>query len=233
MEACRRTDSGKCWLRRPRRIDLAWLLITGFGLTAVATVGTAQDAAVPDAEARLEAFNADVETLTARFSQETWDVDGDLVDEAEGDFALMRPGRFRWHTESPYDQLVVADGKSIWMYDVELEQATRTPIDDISAANPGFLLSGERAIRDDYDIGSTYELDDREYIELLPKDPRADFSRILIAFNGTAPVELEVVDGLNQTTRIRFSDTQVNSPVDPAQFEFDPPPSVDVIGDRD
>ena len=38
--------------------------------------------------------------------------------------ALERPGRFRWQTKEPMEQLVVADGQKMWVYDVDLEQVT-------------------------------------------------------------------------------------------------------------
>lgn len=253
-------DFGKCWHRRRREtIDLptAFGRLLGvclLGLFTAATIhaqpdgdpasaaadapGVADAPDAPDAadeaaaRARLEAFNTEVSSLTASFTQETWTVDDELVDEAAGSFALLRPGRFVWHTESPFEHLVVADGEALWMYDVELEQATRTGIDKLSGANPGSLLSGDGAIDDSYRIVSSYRLDDRELIELVPLDPRAEYRRIVVAFRGAAPVALEIVDGLNQTTSIEFSEIEINPAIEAARFEFDPPAGVDVIGDE-
>ena len=118
------------------------------------------------------------------------------------------------------------------MYDVELEQVTRTPLDDLGTANPALLLSGERTIGDDFALERSYRADDLEFVELVARDPLADFSRVLVGFRGDAPVRIEIVDGLNQTTRVEFSDIELNADVDPATFEFEPPPNAAVIGDE-
>ncbi len=188
-------------------------------------------ATAPDPSTRLEAFNAEVTSLTAEFRQETWSAGPEgLVDTATGTFTLLRPGRFIWHTLTPYEHLVVADGTSIWMHDVDLEQVTRTDVEALPSANPGLLLSGDRAVSDDYEITRSYEVDQQEFIELVPRDARADYSRILVAFSGAALAALEIVDGLNQTTRIEFSDVTLNPDIDAARFVFEPPADASVIG---
>jgi outer membrane lipoprotein carrier protein len=34
------------------------------------------------------------------------------------------PDRFRWDYRKPYQQVIVADGTAIWIYDSDLEQVT-------------------------------------------------------------------------------------------------------------
>ncbi len=53
---------------------------------------------------------------------------------------------------------------------------------------------------------------------------------VLIGFQGNAPQQLELVDGLNQVTRIELMNLQINPDVADATFEFTPPAGVDVIG---
>ena len=43
------------------------------------------------------------------------------------------------------------------------------------------------------------------------------------------PRTLELADGLGQTTRIEFEDTQRNGPIPAARFHFTPPAGIDVI----
>jgi len=92
------------------------------------------------------------------------------------------------------------------------------------------LLSGDRGFRDGFDVVQTYKLDGLDWIKLKPKSGGADFSSVLIGFAGNAPQRLELVDGLNQVTRIELMDLTVNPDVADATFEFTPPPGVDVIG---
>jgi outer membrane lipoprotein carrier protein len=180
--------------------------------------------------ALLDRFVRNVTTLTADFDQETYSVDQELVETAAGQFSLLRPARFVWHYETPFEQLVVADGETLWMYDVELEQVTRTPLDDVAAANPALLLSGERSVGEEFIVEREYRESGLDLVELAPRDTHADFSRVVVGFREEAPVLIEIVDGLNQTTRIRFSNVELNGEVDPNTFVFEPPPQADVIG---
>ena len=42
----------------------------------------------------------------------------------KGDMIIRRPGKFYWKSQSPDPILVVADGKHLWTYDIDLEQVT-------------------------------------------------------------------------------------------------------------
>ena len=66
------------------------------------------------------------------------------------------------------------------------------------------LLSGDRSVRDGFDVVETYTVDGLDWVKLEPKAAGTDFTSVLIGFNGTAPQRLELVDGLNQVTRIEL-----------------------------
>ena len=178
----------------------------------------------------LEAFVADVRSLSAHFDQELWDDAGELLETAAGEFSLKRPDRFLWHYESDPEQYIVADGTDLWMYDVELAQDTRAPLDELAAASPALLLSGETGVGDSFEIERSYELDGVQWIKLLPKGGTGDFSSVLLGFEDGVPIAIEIVDGLDQTTRIAFSDVLVDPALDDRDFAFVAPAGVSVIG---
>ncbi|HZL94376.1 MAG TPA: outer membrane lipoprotein chaperone LolA [Vicinamibacterales bacterium] len=182
--------------------------------------------------ATLDAFLGDVHALTAEFRQELWTADQRLLQTETGTLSLRRPNRFRWTYREPTELTVVADGAQLWIYDIELAQVTVAPLDTTVESSPAMLLSGDRSVRDDFDVVQTYTLDGLEWVKLEPKTAGADFRSVQIGFNGTAPQRLELVDGLNQVTRIEFVDLAVNPVIDDAVFEFKPPAGVDVIGDE-
>lgn len=182
--------------------------------------------------ATLDAFLSDVHSLTAEFRQELWTADQRLLQTETGSLSLRRPNRFRWTYREPTELTVVADGAELWIYDIELAQVTVAPLDSTVESSPAMLLSGDRSVRDDFDVVQTYTLDGLEWVKLEPKTAGADFRSVQIGFNGTAPQRLELVDGLNQVTRIELLDLAVNPVIDDAVFEFKPPAGVDVIGDE-
>ena len=71
---------------------------------------------------RLRAFVRDTQTARAEFTQTVTDKNGRMVQQASGEFAIARPGRFRWNVEKPYKQLLVGDGERVWIYDADLNQ---------------------------------------------------------------------------------------------------------------
>lgn len=221
-------DSGKYWRRRPRGTTSRGLQFLATSL--LCSSAWAQSGGEPSLNA-LDAFIDDVETFSAAFSQETWTADDELVETATGTLSLQRPNRFRWSFRTPYEFLVVADGETLWMYDVELEQITRAHLEEELTATPAMLLSGERAASESFDVAQTYRIGELDWVKLVPKHAGTDYRDILIGFSNGLPEQLELVDGLSQVTRIQFSDIEVNKTLAGELFEFEPPEGIDVIGD--
>jgi outer membrane lipoprotein carrier protein len=214
--------------RRPRLPTDVVLALVAAAAGFVSFRVAAQEA--PGRLATLEAFLADVHTLKADFRQELWSADKKLLETETGTLTLERPNRFRWSYKQPNELLVVADGKKIWMYDADLAQVTVAPVDDTIASSPALLLSGDRNVRDGFDVARTYAGNGLDWVELTPKATGGDFSSVAIGFAGKLPQRLELVDGLRQVTKIELANLVVNPDIAGAEFEFEPPPGVDVIG---
>lgn len=172
-----------------------------------------------------------MQSLSAEFTQELWSSEHELIETSEGTLRLERPNRFEWHYRLPIEQRILADGERLWIYDIELEQVTVTGLDELGQANPAMLLGGDRGVRDSFDVVESVERDGRDWVRLEPKAAGGDFSSVSIALRDGTPEALEFVDGLGQTTRIAFSEIEINPPFAPGAFEFEPPPGVDVIGE--
>jgi outer membrane lipoprotein carrier protein len=202
-----------------------------FGMVSLAVPQQTDFAGTPDGNALLDSFLDDVETLQADFEQELWTADERLLETASGSLTLSRPNKFRWRYEEPYEQLVVADANNLWIYDVELDQATVTAMDETAASSPAMLLSGDRAVREGFTVVEAFEREGLEWIRLRPELEGTDFTSVLIAFDeDNAPRRLELVDALQQITRIEFSNVVVNPKLREDAFELDLPDGVDVIG---
>jgi outer membrane lipoprotein carrier protein len=173
-----------------------------------------------------------VRSLTADFKQETYGPDEQVVQTQSGKLSLQRPNRFRWSYAKPSELVMVADGKKLWMYDVDLAQVTVSPLDDTVGSSPAMLLSGDRDVRDEFNVVETFMRDGLEWVKLEPKAAGADFRSVTIGFEGAAPRRLVLVDGLNQITRISLANVAVNPELAESVFQFKPPPGVDVIGGK-
>jgi outer membrane lipoprotein carrier protein len=224
-------DSEKFWRRRLRPAIRHAVLSS---LAVVAGAAAQEPArAVDDATglAALDAFLADVRSLTAEFEQELWSGDHRLLQTETGTLALARPNRFRWVYREPTELTVVADGEKLWIYDVELEQVTVAPLDDTITTSPAMLLSGDRSVREGFTVAESYEFEGLDWIKLVPKAGGSDFASVRIGFDGTTPKRLELVDGLNEVTRITLQNLVVNPELDAGTFVLDVPPGVDISGE--
>ena len=234
MESCNRMASERSSRLRPLAIDhVAALASLVLFAVSYPTVSQEDDAAprvaVLDSTV-LDRFLDEVHTLEARFEQELFTADGRLAERQSGTLVLERPSRFRWHYSEPFEQLVVADGKNVWIHDVELEQVTVTPLDESAASSPAMLLSGEQAVREGFTVVDEIADGELKSVLLEPELEGTDFRSVRIGFDGLTPRRLELVDGLGQVTVIELFDVKLNGEIDEKLFRFDPPRGVDVIG---
>ena len=103
---------------------------------------------------RFKTFVRTTQSARASFDQKVVDRSGKPVQSSKGSFVFLRPGRFRWTYEKPIDQLIVGDGKQVWIYDRDLNQVTVRRISKALGSTPAALLAGSS------DIEAAFELSD-------------------------------------------------------------------------
>jgi outer membrane lipoprotein carrier protein len=188
---------------------------------------TRAEAAVP---AELREFFAGIDTIRGEFRQVLFDTRGRAVERSAGEFAILKPGRFRWHYTEPYEQLIVADGENIWLYDVDFEQVTVREQTDSLSQSPAMLLGGDADALDAFRYLGAYSQGGRDWLRLEPVAPESDFRAVDLSFAGGELELMELTDALGQITRIEFTELVLNESLEDALFTFTPPPGVDVIG---
>ncbi|MEJ2602204.1 MAG: outer membrane lipoprotein chaperone LolA [Gammaproteobacteria bacterium] len=193
----------------------------------VSAPAAAADDSIP---AELREFFAGIESIRGEFRQLVFDPRGGEVESAEGELAIARPGRFRWHYTAPYEQLIVADGERLWLYDVDLEQVTVREQTGSLSQSPAMLLGGDTTALDAFRYLGSYSADGYDWMRLEPVAPESDFRYVSLAFSGGDLESMELADALGQVTRIEFSDLVLNAAPDESLFRFEPPAGVDVIG---
>jgi outer membrane lipoprotein-sorting protein len=93
------------------------------------------------------------------------------------------------------------------------------------------LLSGDRNVREQFEVVDAYNADGLDWVKLEPLAAGSDFASVLIGFSGTAPKRLELVDGLNEVTRIELDNLDVNPELGEDVFILEVPDGVDVLGE--
>lgn len=180
---------------------------------------------------KLDHFVKQVNTFQAHFEQTVLDPDGNLVDQAQGEFQLARPGKFRWDYNDPYPQHIVADGQNVWFYDVDLEQVTVKAQNEALEDTPATLLSGQALPEDSYNIRNLTSNDGLTWVELTPKQSGSNFQSVMLAFNKDELQQMIMRDSFDQRTRLMFSQVKINPPFKKDTFKFSAPEGIDIVGE--
>jgi outer membrane lipoprotein carrier protein len=193
---------------------------------------TAPARAADDAVTRVAGYLSGVKTLSAQFVQVVRDRQQRITERASGTLSIARPDRFRWDYRQPYEQLIVADGRRLWLYDTDLQQVTVRGLEEGLGSTPAMLLSGAGRLDESFASVAVERDGDWTWCRLRPTQSSSDFEAVSLAFGPKGELAaMELADKLGQTTRIDFSGMSRNTPLDDALFRFKPPPGVDVIGE--
>jgi len=181
---------------------------------------------------RLKNFIASTNSAQANFTQEVRDQNGQRIQSASGIMLFVRPGKFRWVYQKPYEQLILGDGEKFWMYDKELNQVTVKKIDAALGSSPAALLSGNNEIERGFRLKDTGTRDGLEWLEATPRNQDTSFEKILMAFDAqSALVIMELRDSFGHTTLLSLSRLQRNPQLAAQLFKFVPPKGADVLGE--
>jgi outer membrane lipoprotein carrier protein len=198
-------------------------------LWSVATTGMAQEQSVEAGRERLQQFLTEVQSLRSHFVQTLFSADGESQPPSSGQLLLKRPGRFVWDYREPYRQLVLSDGENLWSVDPDLEQAVVRKLGDSLAASPAMLLSGSKNLEEVFSIELVKKDDGLLKVYLAPRESGGDFQALMLGFDQKGLRRLELVDNLDQVTRIDFTELELNPQLDDASFSYVPPEGMDVI----
>lgn len=203
-------------------------IFLSFGILATASAGELKSA---DASSLLNKNLTDLQSMDARFEQWVSDKNQVTLQHVTGRMWVQRPGQFRWDTDEPYPQQIVSDGKTLLIYDKDLEQATRKKLDNQIGNTPALLLSGDPKQIDASFSVSGYKFDETGELrfDLRPKDKDAMFSLLRVHFFQGHLRDMYLEDSLGQTTRIEFTRIQKNLRVPASTFELKLDANVDLI----
>lgn len=201
-------------------------------LCATAVMTTAL---VPAAHAggldQLKAFVDSTRSARADFSQSVSGKSGRKPQLSSGQMTFARPGKFRWSYDKPFPQLLVGDGRKLWIYDPDLNQVSVKAIGQALGSSPAALLAGDDALEKNFHLAEAGSRDGLDWVEAKPKTADGGFERMRIGFAGKDLRAMEIVDNFGQTTLIRFSAFERNPALSPELFRFVPPKGADVVGE--
>jgi outer membrane lipoprotein carrier protein len=151
---------------------------------------------------------------------------------SSGTFEFSRPKRFRFVYRKPFEQTIVADGQTLWLHDVDLNQVTSRKQAAVLAASPAALIASAadiRALQADFVLTAAPDKDGLQWVLASPKARDGLLQSVRVGFKAGDLSVLEMVDSFGQRSVMTFNGLRINLPVEAAVFEFQPPAGADLI----
>ena len=149
-----------------------------------------------------------------------------------GTFEFSRPGHFRFVYKKPFEQTIVADGQTLWLYDVDLNQVTARKQALVLGTTPAALIASAvdvKALQADFVLAPDADREGQEWVLATPRAKDSGLQNIRVGFRSGELASLEMVDSFGQTSSLRFSGFKANVALDASVFQFKPPQGADVI----
>jgi outer membrane lipoprotein carrier protein len=197
-------------------------------LVAALLLSLAAVAAHADAVDALREFIRDVKTGRAQFTQTVTSPDGAKKKSSSGSFEFARPNRFRFAYAKPFEQLIVADGQKVWIFDADLNQASSRKFSSALGATPAALLAGG-SLDKDFDLAPLPAKDGLAWVLATPKLQDGAFKSVRVGFRGKDLAAVEIVDAFDQRSLLQFSQFTAGVSFAADAFRFTPPAGADVI----
>ena len=188
--------------------------------------------AVSPDKSPLDVFLEGLDTFSADFEQTLLDSSGEVLETTKGTVRLRRPGMFSWSYSEPYVQEIISDGKTLWVYDEDLEQVTISDVSEAIEDTPALIFSGNYSLSEHYVINELENDDEYAWVELTPRDIESHYRSLRLAFSGDELTYMILFDSLGQTLLITFMNSSRNPPLERELFRFTPADNIDVIDAR-
>jgi outer membrane lipoprotein carrier protein len=193
-----------------------------------------------DGLAALEQFVKGVSSGRAAFTQTVTapsrDGQAGRVRTSKGSFAFSRPNRFRFVYGKPFEQTIVADGQTLWMHDVDLNQVSARKQAQVLGSTPAALIAAApdlSVVRAEYELQGQPDKDGLQWVLATPKSRDGQLKSVRVGFRGHATTPtlavLDILDNFGQRSELRFDNVEVNPRLPDDLFQFKSPAGADVI----
>jgi outer membrane lipoprotein carrier protein len=142
----------------------------------------------------------------------------------------------RWDYTKPERQTIIADGDTLWIYIPADRQVIRERVQEtLGSRTPALFLAGEGRLTELFTVvGPPSQVPGEDgllQLELRPKEGLSQYAGVQLGIDPTSFLVVRVTlrDMLGNLTTMRFSEIDTRSAIDPALFQFQVPPGVEVV----
>ena len=158
------------------------------------------------------------------------------VKKSTGTFEFSRPNRFRFFYQKPFEQTIVADGETLWLHDVDLNQVTTRKLAQVLNGTPAAVIAAAanlKGLQADFALSALPEKAGLLWVMATPKTRDGQVQNISVGFRATAQgselASLDILDSFGQRSVMTFSRFEANPVFSASHFQFKPPAGADVL----
>ena len=173
-----------------------------------------------------------VSTFEADFTQRSYVKMMNQTQSIKGTVKIKKPGKMKWVYGDPDTQILISDGKNLWLYVPEEEQATKVPVESIYSSNtPALFLAGKGKLTRSFNVESVSQENQNILVTLVPKNEDQGLARLILHADkkNYQITGSTVYDKLGNKTEIRFSRIRINREIPEEQFQLKTPPGVEIL----
>ena len=202
--------------------------LTALIATATLAIGAQASAAALD---QFKSFVAGTKSARGDFTQTQLrkTTAGKAAPPSTGTFVFARPGKFIWTYQKPYEQVLQADGDTLYLYDKDLNQVTTRKLGNALGSSPAAILFGSNDLEKNFTLAEAGTRDGLEWLTATPKAKDTTFEQIGIGLKDGVPQAMELKDNFGQTTLLKFTSFQRNPSLAANAFRFEAPKGAEVV----
>jgi outer membrane lipoprotein carrier protein len=201
-------------------------------LAGLAFAGLAQADGLQSLDAFLKGAKSGRADFTQTVTAPSKNGEAPRVKTSSGTFAFARPGKFRFDYKKPFPQVIVADGKTLWLHDIDLNQVTQRPQAQALGTTPAAILASAgdiNGLKSDFDLAAAPDADGLQWATATPKAKDGQLRSVKVGFKGNDLAVLDIVDSFGQQSRLAFTKFESNVSLPAGTFDFKPPAGADVV----
>jgi len=205
---------------------------TAWALAAALLASVAQAGGLDSLDAFVKNIKSGRASFTQTVSAPAKDGQAVRAKVSSGSFEFARPNRFKFIYKKPFEQSIVADGQTLWLYDVDLAQVTARNQAAALGSTPAALIAAApdlKALQAEYELRDAPSADGQEWLQAKPRSKDGSLQSVRVGFKGGVLATLEILDSFGQRSVLQFSAFEANAALDAGSFAFKPPAGVDVV----
>lgn len=184
----------------------------------------------------LEKFVSTVQSGRAEFTQTVTspakEGQAPRVRTSSGSFEFARPNRFKFVYRKPFEQTIVGDGQTLWLFDADLNQVTARKQAEVLGSTPAALIASApdlQALQQHFSLQAAPDRDGLQWVQATPKVREGALQSIRLGFADGALKVLEMTDNFAQRSVLNFKAMDLNPKLAADAFVFTPPKGADII----